>query len=107
MILDDKGKPVDVAPIPVATEDGYQRRVAAGAFFQAMQSEMDGAMRELGDRLSKHYWGDEPPKSAPTRYVPTLRERIRWRWTSARQAVARAALWLLRVQARDICDCDY
>lgn len=95
----------------VVLKDPEQQAVAiradeAGAFREAMERELNGALAAWSDELAKHYWGDVPPSNYPAPKI-TAWMRIRWRWRAMRQGLARAALWLLRVDARELCDCDY
>lgn len=76
------------------------------AFVAAMEAEMNAAMQSWGDQLAKNYWGDCPPLNYTPPKVTTWM-RIRWAWRSVRQGMARAALWVLRVDAGELCDCDY
>lgn len=78
------------------------------AFSDGMRREINGALEAWHNQLAKTAWGDASfPTEVRARYVPTIRERIRWRWRAMRQGIARVALWVLRVDARELCDCEY
>ncbi len=86
---------------------GYdpKNRESVEAFIDAKQQEINGLMEQFGNELAKHCWGDVPPLSTPVRKT-TLRQRVRYRWRSIRESVARAALWVLRINPNEICECD-
>lgn len=70
---------------------------------------MNAAFRSMAENFERHAWGFDPPypETVRARYVPTLRERIRWKFRAAREAVARIVLRLLGVAPHELCEHDY
>lgn len=76
-----------------------------GSFMRYLEAEQSAAMADLSERLALHTWG--PPFIGPIQRPPwhrRLRSWLYWKRRSVRETVARGALWILRVDPRDITD---